>query len=521
MSLASPLSVGDAILLGKIAYEVGKAFSSGAKSAPAEFTEVQSLLFSMGDALDLVSKTFRGRTEQDVQEETAAKLDGILENSQTVLKSLEHFVDKYSVLEASQASISGANSARVWKREILKNFKKVAWTAEGEGIVKLKQTLTAHVQALNLAVAAMNGKKQAIMHEDVSDTREHAQDMRIKIDEIHAWYEENLKLNPQSHDSPRHNRRSSHDAGSFALYEERGNVRVLVERQLSQFAAHPNSIKYTAKLLNVVFRTTSGAFTVGRLSSIQVLQYGTTWHPDRLVEPAPAQFLPQAHVNMVLNCLSDDPQAQKCFTVRVNQDTNVSVMESPRYVAIEDAICFQEIINAGSQGSSPSDPVECSKITLEFSDSADAQEFLADLKDAKQKLRMQYLQQVRWGDKLIGQLDLPGELIIRNLVLQSVQLKVILDQVTGVFRMALVRRDHSACVTFELPPNFLDDLAAGKESGYEDHPAWFMDIGKDRITIIKQESGMDPLVALSKAFQDSKKGKNDQIEIDDMLPDSD
>lgn len=36
--------------------------------------------------------------------------------------------------------------------------------------------------------------------------------------------------------------------------------------------------------------------------------------------------------------------------------------------------------------------------------SPDAQGFLADLKDAKQKLRMQYLQQVRWGDKLMSQL---------------------------------------------------------------------------------------------------------------------
>lgn len=45
--------------------------------------------------------------------------------------------------------------------------------------------------------------------------------------------------------------------------------------------------------------------------------------------------------------------------------------------------------------------------------------------------------------------DLPGEVIVRNLVLQEVRLKVILDRATGMFRMALVRRDHSACVTLE------------------------------------------------------------------------
>lgn len=57
------------------------------------------------------------------------------------------------------------------------------------------------------------------------------------------------------------------------------------------------------------------------------------------------------------------------ITFLVKQDTNVSVMEKPRYVAIDDAICFQETINAGSQRSTPSDLLECSKITLEFSDS--------------------------------------------------------------------------------------------------------------------------------------------------------
>lgn len=45
--------------------------------------------------------------------------------------------------------------------------------------------------------------------------------------------------------------------------------------------------------------------------------------------------------------------------------------------------------------------------------------------------------------------DIPGEIIIRNFILQDLQLKVILDQATELLRLAFVRRDHSACVTFE------------------------------------------------------------------------
>lgn len=65
--------------------------------------------------------------------------------------------------------------------------------------------------------------KQNITHEDVSDTREHVQAMRVKLDEIHKWYEENLKRPPQSQSSPRPPCGPSFDAGSFVLYEEQGN----------------------------------------------------------------------------------------------------------------------------------------------------------------------------------------------------------------------------------------------------------------------------------------------------------
>lgn len=59
--------------------------------------------------------------------------------------------------------------------------------------------------------------------------------------------------------------------------------------------------------------------------------------------------------------------------------------------------------------------------------------------------------------------------------------------------------DHRS--TSLVPPDFLDCLADGKESGYQNHPAWFIDIRKDQIGIVKQESGMDPLAALSKACE--------------------
>lgn len=53
-----------------------------------------------------------------------------------------------------------------------------------------------------------------------------------------------------------------------------------------------------------------------------------------------------------------------------------------------------------------------------------------------------------------------------------------------------------------VPSEFVNDFSDGQGAGYNNHPAWFVDISKDEITIIKQDSGMDPLAVLSKACKD-------------------
>ncbi len=154
-------------MLAKMAYKIGRAFSSGAKSAPAEFAEVQSLLFSVGGALRILAGTLphcidEKSTENTpetssypIDDEAGLLVANIASRCQDVLRHLETFVDKYSVLGADAGESDGRR--RHWKEDFKKNWKKVVWTKEGGDIVKLKQTLTAHANALNLAVSIMNG----------------------------------------------------------------------------------------------------------------------------------------------------------------------------------------------------------------------------------------------------------------------------------------------------------------------------------------------------------------------------
>src|SRR5437016_11202416 len=54
--MSSPVSIGDAILLANVAYTLGQAFTSGRKSAPAEFADIQNLLYTLSNALKLVAQ---------------------------------------------------------------------------------------------------------------------------------------------------------------------------------------------------------------------------------------------------------------------------------------------------------------------------------------------------------------------------------------------------------------------------------------------------------------------------------
>ena len=150
MSLPSPLSVGDALLLATLAYDIAKAF----KSAPTEFCEIQSLLFSVSDTLKLLGRTLPTPGNQGHNhwrdDEAYISIANNVANCRSVLAFLDVFVKKYSVLAAG-------TSNRKWSEEVKRNWKRLVWTKEGGDISKLKQSLNTHINALNLAITIVNG----------------------------------------------------------------------------------------------------------------------------------------------------------------------------------------------------------------------------------------------------------------------------------------------------------------------------------------------------------------------------
>lgn len=140
-------------MLSRLAYDIALAFTSGRKSAPAEFQEVQNQLYSLSTALESFKSLSTG-DEKHTDQRPVDGISAIIQNCHMTLKHLELLVNKYMVIQ-DQDDKSKPHK-RQWCAEISKNWKKVRWTREGGDLAKLQHNLGVHINSLNLAVAVTN-----------------------------------------------------------------------------------------------------------------------------------------------------------------------------------------------------------------------------------------------------------------------------------------------------------------------------------------------------------------------------
>lgn len=165
--MTSPVSIGDAIVLSQLAYTIGRAFSSGHKSAPAEFHEVQNQLFALGGALGLLAndrtEEAKSRADRGSQPskpgypmiEQDEVLQQMILNCKETLTHLEALVKKYMDIDPNAKTLNQTIFSS-WKQDVKKNWKKIKWTTEGGDLDKLRNNLTVHINGLNLAMSAMH-----------------------------------------------------------------------------------------------------------------------------------------------------------------------------------------------------------------------------------------------------------------------------------------------------------------------------------------------------------------------------
>ncbi|KAK1760373.1 hypothetical protein QBC47DRAFT_366974 [Echria macrotheca] len=187
--MASPVSIGDVIAMAKLAKTIAEAFTKGRKSAPAEFREVENQLYSLSTALAAFedaqdSSAQLAALTAATQRPNGQSVAGMLSNCNETLKHLENIVSKYSAITEEQ----DPSKSRVqrWSQELLRNYKKIAWTTEAADLSTLRSQLMVHTNSLELILGILINSRTTKIEETVVASSK-------KLDDIHSWWAENLK----------------------------------------------------------------------------------------------------------------------------------------------------------------------------------------------------------------------------------------------------------------------------------------------------------------------------------------
>ena len=158
-------------MLSQMAWSVGRAFTSGRMSAPAEFAEVEREAQGLSKALRLLADTFQededviARANTDLQ----SGMSTILASAQITLKDLESFVESYQVIRKEKTP-GGFVVIKGWSDAVLRNYKIIAWTREKGDIQALRNLLMMHSNTINLTMQALQTYVQMSLHSCCSDT---------------------------------------------------------------------------------------------------------------------------------------------------------------------------------------------------------------------------------------------------------------------------------------------------------------------------------------------------------------
>lgn len=166
VAMSSPLSFGDAYLMAKLAYTIAQTFTTGRKSAPAEFQEVENQLYSLSTALFAFKKALdggRAALSPDIDPSPegngTATIQTLLNNCERTLRHLETIVSKYGEV-SEKTSTADSNTQHTplmkrWSNSLVKDYKKIAWTTEKGDLATLRSQLMVHTNSLDLVMGVI------------------------------------------------------------------------------------------------------------------------------------------------------------------------------------------------------------------------------------------------------------------------------------------------------------------------------------------------------------------------------
>lgn len=167
--MASPVSIGDVLMLSQFAYRLAKALGPDRGKVPNAFRDVKNQLLAMGNALSFCwfqenekpSATAASNRERCEKTEIDTKLAEMLSNCQTSLQRLEQLISKYSCLDTRDNQYP--NDMRSLKPSAFQNakrhWKKLLFLLEDSELETIRKDIAVQIEAINLAIS---GKIQSV-----------------------------------------------------------------------------------------------------------------------------------------------------------------------------------------------------------------------------------------------------------------------------------------------------------------------------------------------------------------------
>ncbi|KAL2197719.1 hypothetical protein P885DRAFT_35147 [Corynascus similis CBS 632.67] len=257
--------------MAKIAWRIANALTKGQKSAPAEFREVENQLCALSTSLSalkdvcgadlaaiVIDPTKLPARFQKEEQDGLRSVAGILDSCRETLKHLEKIVDSYTVVATS----SDPTKPRLqrWSKELIKNYKKIAWTTESGDLATLRSQLMVYTNSLQLVLGTIVSSRTTRIEDRLKENS-------AMLREIHSWWVHNLKDAVKGEgnsvaQTPHDGLQASSDLASFEIYltsngtpqllcpqaclcddwREVGNTQ-LFECRCKQKKSHPNHVR--------------------------------------------------------------------------------------------------------------------------------------------------------------------------------------------------------------------------------------------------------------------------------------
>lgn len=272
--MAMTPSVGDILMLSQTAWRIGRAFTQGKKSAPAEFAEIEREANGLSEALKLVAEALHsdGSTLERADDDTKAAVTTIIESANQTLGDLDSFVERYRILR-KETTNGFTSERRTWSEVFLANYKTMAWTTEGGSISALRDMLHMHTSTINLTMQALQSKSLSRLEKVVVPVSEHVAsihdrvngDLGEKIDDLHRVIMTVVNGTPALNGNDVHQRLSS-TASTVSTIDFTNNGTHMIEapnagasqylpsRSIHRITTHGSNISDQSSLLAMPWR---------------------------------------------------------------------------------------------------------------------------------------------------------------------------------------------------------------------------------------------------------------------------